>query len=454
MFGEILQKFVKKTPIAVMVQGLMERLLNAEELDRWFGTARDRQYTKEIAFSSLIELMLQVVCKLSPSVHAAYRDSEVGTSVVAVYDKLKRLEPSTAQALVRRIATQAGEVIERMGGENAVLLPGYRVKYLDGNSLEATEHRLQGLRETAAGALPGKSLVVFEPESGLAVDVFPCEDAHAQERSLLPAVLETVAPGELWIADRNFCTRGAIIAFAQRGACFVLREHGKLPCQALGERAFVQRTDSGRVYEQPVGVTDTKGARCELRRIVIELDHPTRDGESTVAVLTNLPREHADAAKVAELYRGRWGIETAFQKLERHLHSEINPLGYPKAALFGFCLALVAFNLYAVVMAALRAAHPQRAINDEVSEYYLALEIATTHDGMLIAVPEAEWTVFSREDDTETLSRLLVNIASQARLRKYRKTPRGPKKPRPARQRFKSEPHVATARVLAKAGRS
>ncbi|MCK7580878.1 MAG: transposase [Chromatiales bacterium] len=60
-----------------------------------------------------------------------------------------------------------------------------------------------------------------------------------------------------------------------------------------------------------------------------------------------------DALTVAELYRARWGIETAFQKLESHLNSEINTLGYPKAALFSFCLALVAFNLYAIVMAAL-----------------------------------------------------------------------------------------------------
>jgi hypothetical protein len=261
-------------------------------------------------------------------------------------------------------------------------------------------------------------------------------------------------PGELWIADRNFCTRAALFEFAQRGACFVLREHGNLPGQALGERAFIWHTDTGRVYEQPVAVGSPEGTRLELRRIVIELERPTRGGESSVTVVTNLPREHADAAKVAELYRGRWGIETAFQKLERHLHSEINPLGYPKAALFGFCLALVAFNLYAVVMAALRAAHPDRAINDEVSEYYLALEIATTQDGMLIAVPESEWAVFAREYDPEAMSRLLVYIASQVPLKKYRKTPRGPKKPRSARQRFKSEPHIATARVLAKAGRA
>jgi len=63
---------------------------------------------------------------------------------------------------------------------------------------------------------------------------------------------------------------------------------------------------------------------------------------------------------VAACYRARWGIETAFQTLERHLNSEIETLSYPQAALCAFCLALVAFNLYAVVMggAACRPSHP------------------------------------------------------------------------------------------------
>jgi len=55
---------------------------------------------------------------------------------------------------------------------------------------------------------------------------------------------------------------------------------------------------------------------------------------------------------VADIYRCRWKIETAFQKLEMYQKTEINTLAYPKAALFGFCIALVAFNIYAVVMAA------------------------------------------------------------------------------------------------------
>lgn len=55
-----------------------------------------------------------------------------------------------------------------------------------------SEHRIQGLRSLSAGALPGESLVVYDPVLRIPVDVFPCEDGHAQERSLLNAVLPIV----------------------------------------------------------------------------------------------------------------------------------------------------------------------------------------------------------------------------------------------------------------------
>ena len=51
---------------------------------------------------------------------------------------------------------------------------------MDGNGIEATEHRLKALRGIASGALPGKSLVIYAPELEMATAVFPCEDGHAQ----------------------------------------------------------------------------------------------------------------------------------------------------------------------------------------------------------------------------------------------------------------------------------
>ncbi|MCK7491812.1 MAG: hypothetical protein MZW92_09235 [Comamonadaceae bacterium] len=156
MFGEVLERFIQNRPVAVMVRVLLESLLNADKIDRWFDTVRHVQYTKEILFSSIVGLMLHVVCNIRPSVHSAYRHSEIQASVVALYGKLQNLEPTTSQGLVRYIAGEAEALIHHLGGTNPPLLPGYRVKFLDGNWIEATEHRLEVLRGTKAGALPGK----------------------------------------------------------------------------------------------------------------------------------------------------------------------------------------------------------------------------------------------------------------------------------------------------------
>jgi hypothetical protein len=373
--------------------------------------------------------------------------------VVAVYDKLKGVETATSQGLVRQIASESETIIRNLEGTNDPLLPGYRVKFLDGNCIEATEHRLTVLRDTRAGALPGKSLVVFDAELGIALDVFPCEDGDTQERALLTAVAATIQPGDVWIADRNFCVLSFLFNLHRKSACFVIRQHGNTPYKPLTELKFVGRSATGRVSEQTVRLTSPEGETLIARRIVVQLEKPTRNGDKRVVILTNLSETVADALTVSDLYRNRWKIETAFQKLEKHLHSEINTLGYPKAALFGFCLALVAFNLYAVVMAALRSAHRDCEINEEVSEYYIAQEIATTYTGMLIAVPECDWTVFTEASQTE-LSGILLNLARRVALAKFKKNKRGPKKASNPRTQFKGKTHVSTAKLLAAAASS
>jgi hypothetical protein len=74
---------------------------------------------------------------------------------------------------------------------------------------------------TKSGALPGKSLVVFDPQLELAIDVFPCEDGHAQERSLLDKVLLTVMHKDLWIADSCFVRKIFCLVF-KNGVVFLL----------------------------------------------------------------------------------------------------------------------------------------------------------------------------------------------------------------------------------------
>ena len=125
--------------------------------------------------------------------------------------------------------------------------------------------------------------------------------------------------------------------------------------------------ETGRVGEQKVSVEDLDGRAHTFRPIRVELDEPTRDGDRVLYLLTNLPRQVASTKAVARLYRKRWTIETACQHLEGHLHSEINTLGYPQAALFGCCLARVAYKALAVVWAALRAVHGETVVDEQLA---------------------------------------------------------------------------------------
>lgn len=392
--------------------------------------------------------MSQVVFCVQPSVRAAYRaqEADVGTSIISVYNKLNGLETHTSAELVRYSAREFAPLMASMGGERAPWLTGYRIKIVDGNCLEASEHRIKELRTAPGRAFPGKSLVVYEPAQGLSTDVVPCEDGHAQERALLGSVLASVQRHDLWIADRNFCTRAFLSKIDARGGFFVIREHQGLPWEMVSPLRACGRTPTGQLAQQRVCVVNAQGHQHLLRRLKIKLDQVTRDGDMCLYILTNLPAQ-VSAQDVAQLYQNRWKLETAFQHLEAYFHSEIKTLGYPKAALFGFCLALVAYNVLAVVLAALRGVHGADTVDHEVSLYYIATEISATYTGMMIAIPEPEWGIFYAMN-TADLAAILLDLARRVSLQAFRKNSRTPKKSSPQGKKAPKKGHVSTAKLL------
>lgn len=451
--GEVFERFVAEGPICVMVRALLENALNPQTVDTLFEQHAQVQYTRQLLFSSVIDVMGLVVCGMQPSVNAAYKhlQNRIPVARQNLYEKINHTEPAISAALVRQTAGTMTEIIGHLGGALPELLPGYHVKILDGNCLAATEHRIAELRTLSAGPLPGKSLVVLDPALMLAVDVFPCEDGHTQERALLDDVLPTVQPGDLWIDDRNFCTRKWLFGVAGRGAHFLVREHRtNVPWEAVSELQYVGRTETAAVWEQRVCIVDpSTGKKRTVRRIELCLDEPTRDGDRVVALLTNVSKKKVNALRLARLYRQRWTIETLFQILEKALESEQPRLGYPPAALLGFCVALVAYNILAVIKAALRVTHGRERVEEGVSLYYFALEMSQVYHGMMIALPAANWEFFQKLT-LKAMAEFLKAVASHVQLKRYARQPRGPKKPPPKRTNKKDQPHVSTKRLLDK----
>jgi hypothetical protein len=448
LFGTIFQRYMNRAPFAVMSRAILERALCPKDLDALFERQADKQYTRELLFSSTVDLLSLVVTSTYGSVRAAYVDDvvEIPVSLTSVYNKLSGIEDSVSAELVRHTAGQLIPVITQLGGVLPEPIPGYRMRVLDGNDIAATEHRLKETRNDSAAPLPGQSLAIYEPAYQMVTDIVLCEDGHAQERSLLGPVIEMVKERDLWLADRNFCVKAFLLAMARRLGFFIIREHKGLNSKKIGKLRRVGRIETGEVFEQVILIEDEDGKQWRMRRVEIRLDEPTRDGEWVLALISNLPVE-VNGKTVAETYRKRWTIEAGFLDLTTTLCCEINTLCYPKAALFAFCVAVAAYNVQSAIKRVLGGVHPEEKIEDNFSRYFMAGEIAGVHRGMMIALPAEEWDVF-RTMTAKEFAEFLRDVAGRVEFHRYPKSTRGAKKPQPKRRHNKNRPHVATSRIL------
>ncbi|HVX59167.1 MAG TPA: transposase [Pirellulales bacterium] len=455
MFNQVFERFASKSPVTVMVRGTLEFAFPPECLDRLFREHSVKQYEDDLLFSSVVDIVSLAVTGNRQSVHAAYLASkeQVQVSAAALYNKMRGVEPQVSQAVVRESVKRLRPLAVKMRGQAKPLLPGYRTLILDGSHWAATERRIKETRSLHGVPLPGQALVVLDPQVRMVVDVFPCEDAHAQERQLLGEVIPTLSPRDLIVADRNFCTTQFAFDIREKRAFFAIRQHAStLSKKRLrGQRVRVGESETGVIYEQRL---ETR-RRCDgqdevfiMRRITVELFKPTVDGTTRIHLITNLPDE-IGALKVAELYLQRWTIENAFQELGQALASEINTLCYPKAALLTFCVAVATYNVLSATKTAIRIAHHKPELQTELSGYYMAEEVAATYGGMMIAIEPRAWTRWFAALTVDEMAAVMLELAAKVEPNRFRKRHRGPKKPQPQRKGGYPHKHVSTARLLA-----
>ena len=270
-------------------------------------------------------------------------------------------------------------------------------------------------------------------------------------------LVDSAQSGQLWIADRHFCTHAIMQGFSQAGANFIVREHARHPrLIAQGRWGERSRIDTGGLREQGIQVQDLHGEASPAqasawRRIEIELDTPTEAGETVIRLWTNLPAA-IGAATVAALYRKRWRIEGMFQRLESVLHSEIRSLGHPRAALLGFTVAVLAYNVLSLLQRAVEQAHRQAQPQLEVSTYHLAEHVKSGYEGMLIALPAEYWPA-AADHTPQSLAKRLLSLASRIVPKQVATSKRRPKidKPKGYVDGSIARAHVSTARVLKQA---
>jgi len=477
--NELLSRIAKNAPVTVMARALFENVLNPKSLDSIFQRHVRTQRQRSILFSFLVELMLLVACQIRPRIHSAYKawHEQLPFTVDAVYDKIAGIELPVSEALVRETSEKIVDILREVRPPQPELIPGYRLRIVDGNKIAATDRRLKVLRGQNAAPLPGFALVVFEPAWNLITHAVLCQDGHAQERSLFPQLVKLAKPGDLWLEDRNFCCWNFLHGVISRGAHLLVRQHaGSIRWKATSELVHCGTTATGEVWEQLGYVEDVETLKqLPLRRIELRLNEPTRDGDTTLGLLTNLPAD-VSAVQVAEAYPKRWQIETAFQEIEALLSGEINTLGYPEAALFSLSCAYVAYNILQCIRLTLEASMPinkeqpkameqppgveqsmakeqpsakEQPQGVEISLYYIADDVAHTMRGLDAVLPHVDWEIFRNMTASE-LAMTLRTLTMLVPLRKYTKRRKNKQPNTTPRPSPKQKKHVSTAKLLNK----
>ncbi|WP_347911473.1 IS4 family transposase [Pseudomonas grandcourensis] len=426
-----------------MTKLILQQAVPAEWVDQVFEEHRQRQYPRELLFSTIVELMPLVSLGLRPSLHAAARQMEgLPVTLAALYDKVSRTEPALLRALVTGSAERLAPTIKELGC--SAILPGWQLRIVDGNHLPSTEKRLGALRRERGAARPGFSVVVYDPDRDQIVDLQPCEDAYASERVSVLPLLACATKGQLWMADRLYCTLPVMQACEEAGASFIIRQQSKHP-RLIEEGGWQESVaiESGTVREQ---IIELKGGH-RWRRVELNLQTPTDSGDTVMWFWSNLP-DTVSAGQIAELYRRRWSIEGMFQRLESVLDSEIESLGAPRAALLGFASAILAYNVLAVLKRSVEQAHRETLPEGwEASIFHLTVQVRSGYEGMQIALPS---DYLSLQTTSETLAERLLALARNIKPKQVAKSIRGPKiaKPKEWLDGKAAHAHVSTNRVL------
>ena len=195
--------------------------------------------------------------------------------------------------------------------------------------------------------LPGHTLVVLDPQLMLVIDAFPrgwpwtCRSVRCWGKSEA-----TVQPKDLGSTNRDFCTTGFLFGIARREGFFLVRQHAATLTYTLVER--------GRIGDgwKPAGSSSRRSATDDAGEVVpATSDRGLGQADTRWRHRAPPADQCAGQARRAELVIGIAGVGRSrpHSPRWRGVNGEINALGYPKAALFSFCMALVAYNVLSTV---------------------------------------------------------------------------------------------------------
>src|SRR5689334_12423606 len=98
ILGPVFEQFVNSSPISVVARATVGHALPASAIDELFERTAEQGYTKELLFSTTVDLMSLVVCGKAPHVQSAFGQirERVPVTLKSAYEKLQHIETAVS----------------------------------------------------------------------------------------------------------------------------------------------------------------------------------------------------------------------------------------------------------------------------------------------------------------------------------------------------------------------
>jgi hypothetical protein len=286
----------------------------------------------------------------------------VSTETTSYCDARLRLPEGVLWDLFR----QTGQSIHRQA-KPSWLFQGRPVKIIDGSTVSMPDTpENQAAYPQPKSQKPGvgfpiaRILVIFSLAVGTVLEaaIGPYQGKQTSELALLRLVIEQFQPGDIFLADRFFCSYWVIAALQARGVDVVVRLHQCRTADFRRGRRLGPK-DHLVIWTKPQqspdwmdrATYDAMPGQITIRELHVRVADKTKRVRSLVIVTTLLDAKTSSAKDLGGLYRQRWYAELDLRSLKSQMKMDVLRTKSPEMVRKEVAAHLLAYNLIRGIMA-------------------------------------------------------------------------------------------------------
>jgi hypothetical protein len=345
--------------------------------------------------------------------------------------------------LIHRLGVAVGETLERQS-PSQWKWRGRSVKLVDGTTVSMPDTAANQARYPQSGeALPGLGfplamllgLISLSTGAVLGWALGPCRGKRTGELAMFRALMSSLDPGDVVVADRLHCTYFTVAMLRERGVDLVTRQHShRRTDRRCGKR--LGRHDRLVQWHRPRRPEWMDAETYARMPETLMVRHTEVAGRLLVSTLTEA--RSVEAAEIQWLYKQRWQVELDLRSIKVEMGMDIVRAKSPEMVDKVIGVHLLAYNLVCALRAraGAQARIPARALSFKASmQLFNAFEQSLRYGSY-------------RHAKAQTASMLEAIATRKLPVRPDRVEPQAVKR-RPKRHPLLQVPrHIARAQIL------